>query len=186
MTHDEFMLTRLRDEVALQCRFIGRGWAQLDAKPDEEGFWFAVHGITSSAATISRLLWPNRRTRRVEKDGISTIERIEPSLQPERRKLREILQMTRSSPLFTRGVRNNFEHIDERIAEWNDTESTIFVKRTFDGHPLFAGLEFEPLGAANLETSEVRFGGHKVNLREIRTEANRILDRMNEYGWNSV
>jgi hypothetical protein len=67
-------------------------------------FWFALHAMLSALGNISKIFWPSGRP------DASTVRRCE--------LLRQEYAVSDSSLLGDRTVRNDLEHLDERIDKW--------------------------------------------------------------------
>ena len=77
--------------------------------------WFAVQGVLTAAANLSKLLWGSGD---------------KPGAQASRAPLRSSVGVTNDSPLRSPKVRNHFEHIDERIErKFTALGPTLYVGR---------------------------------------------------------
>jgi hypothetical protein len=78
--------------------------AQLDVNDfDADAVWDNLYLLIARAGNVSKVFWPADKRPRIQ-------ERAD--------KMRKIFDMEPTSPFSARGVRNSFEHIDERIHNW--------------------------------------------------------------------
>jgi hypothetical protein len=101
----ELMLLRLfQQQVNLQCKAVLSSAAQANTAlhvNDVTGVWIAVQNLLAAAANIAKVCWGSGGTR---EDG--------------RRLVRESTGLDDDSPLKNVAMRNNFEHLDERLDAW--------------------------------------------------------------------
>ena len=100
--------------------------APLDAQAPR--FWYCLQAFLAAAANISKLLWPS----------VSAAERG--------RELRALLGINNDSPLRARGLRNDIEHMDERLDVWAraaeaDEDLALFVRLIEGGGTGLVGLD---------------------------------------------
>src|SRR2546428_224252 len=96
----DFILTVFVREVVWQCKFVRFAADDVEASlaaDDRDRCWFALLGLLTAAANISKLLWGSH---------------------PRRADLRALLGVEDDSPLRVRKLRNDLEHFDERLDEW--------------------------------------------------------------------
>jgi hypothetical protein len=107
---DPTLLHIFQTQVELQCRYALLAALQLDAAmlaQDGTTGFYALQNLLNAVANISKVCWGQR--------GKAT---------EIRRPLRESIGVADTSALRTTTMRNNFEHIDERITEWwNESDS---------------------------------------------------------------
>ena len=159
---DERTLWHFRREVEFQCEFALHAFDEFDRTLERADHTFAVriftsiHAMLSAAAAISRLLFSD--------------------VNPERAgALRNALGVPEESILRSRGMRNHFEHFDERLDKW--------LPRTADGSVIDMVASTERIDGAgprytlrmfNITTFEVTFTDETVALRPL-VEAIRSL-----------
>jgi hypothetical protein len=121
--------------------------------------WFALQAILSAAANLSKLLWGSGRN---------------PEAEERRAALRESLEVGDDSPLKSPRVRNQFEHIDEKL---DGLEGRPYAGRTIGpidspfldvGEPKFRFGHWDP------ETGVVTFWDYSISILEIVAEVERI------------
>ncbi|HEY1833155.1 MAG TPA: hypothetical protein VGG08_01865 [Solirubrobacteraceae bacterium] len=168
---DDFLLGVFQGELRTQCNFITFGGGmlnhivpQLKEHQTANAIWFALQGILVSAANASKLLW-----------GSKTTEDLD-----ERQRLRESVGVDEQSPLYSRKLRNDFEHFDERIKTWADGNTQrIYVRRSIGPRDRLVVVGNEPIkdpfGIYDPETAKVTFWDREVALQPIITEADRII-----------
>ncbi|MCY7446342.1 hypothetical protein MCZ36_15280 [Bacillus safensis] len=91
----------------------------LDSEKREQRqkIWYHVQSFLTSSANISRLLW-----------GSYTKDYAKYKLRKELRKeLRKKLNVSESSTLKSRKMRNLFEHFDEHIEEWATQPNSNYI-----------------------------------------------------------
>lgn len=169
------MLKIFQAELELQCDFVTIGATQVNkALPhrDHGQIWFGLQGILISASNASKLLWGAGRT-------ADEVAKLHEARQP----LRESVSVDDSSPLNARGVRNSFEHFDERIDKWFEmSKNHIYLGRNIgDPGGIIVGGDIpqDHFGHFDPSTSIVTFWDRSAELNPIVREAQKILDRLN-------
>jgi hypothetical protein len=128
--------------------------------------WYGIQNFIIAAGNLSKTLWgtgkPEERKRRYV----------------ERQPLRDSLEVTDASPLRTVDIRNDYEHLDERIERWWDTSENHNVVDFFIGpRGAFGG---PGLGDRDMmrwfdpTTGDVIFWGNELNIPSVMGEINRI------------
>lgn len=119
--------------------------------------WIGIQNLLNAAANESKACWGQGG-----------------KLSKERKPLRDSLGVKASSPIRKTGLRNNFEHFDERLDDWwmkskhhNFADMNVGTIGGLD--PIDSFRELDP------RTMEVIFWGKRYNLRAIVAEAERIL-----------
>jgi len=82
-------------------------------------FWYSAHALLSATANISKILWPSNQSTRSQEDA---------------RQIRAGLGIDDTSPLKNRRMRDHFEHFDERIERF--AQSDVNYVDTGIGHRL--------------------------------------------------
>ena len=109
---DPILVQLFQSQIEDQCSYVLAAATEAEAalrSGDVERFWFSVQNLLSAAANVSKALW-----------GVNA------KLEKAREPLRESLGISDDSPLYSRDLRNDFDHFDERLDTW-DRESTSRV-----------------------------------------------------------
>jgi hypothetical protein len=91
-------------EATFQSRFAVRAADELNEGlrlADSDRVWSAIHALLAATANLSKILWPTRPTSRARGD-----------------RLRRRLGITATSALRDRGMRDVFEHFDDKLEDW--------------------------------------------------------------------
>ena len=162
---DQRTFWHLRQEVKFQCEVTLHAFDELDRCFERVDRTLAVrvftniHAILSAAAAISRLLFSDRNPEAAQRS----------------RALRDALGIQEDSILRARGMRNHFEHFDERLDKW--------LPRTADGSVIDMVASTErvddtgpryTLRMFNISTFEITFADETLALRPL-VEAIRSL-----------
>jgi hypothetical protein len=123
-------------------------------------FFANIQSCLTAVANISKALWG--QSGRYAK---------------EREELRITLGVSDDSPLKSTSMRNNFEHIDERIDWWYEHS----VHKNYSDHIISSGNDFVGLGDTtdvfrhfDYHTGEVTFWGMRYPLNPILAEVKRL------------
>lgn len=95
-------------EIALQSQIAHKAAERLRATHDvfdNVETWCSIQSILVAAGNVSKILWPSQKYKL------------------RGQKLRELLGIDDNNPLASRKFRNHFEHYDERIEEWFESNS---------------------------------------------------------------
>ena len=160
---DDFHLRIFQAQLRDQCKFLLFSASALDAglrNHDSDYIWCAVQNMLTAGANISKLLWGSKGEKGEQ-----------------RRRLRDCIAVSDQSPLRNVTMRNNFEHMDERIDRWwaesemhNHADRIIGGRQTIGGfHPRDTFRWLDP------ECGDVIFWGESFNLRSIISEVTRLL-----------
>jgi hypothetical protein len=175
---DDHLLKIFQTELGTQCEFILIGGRQVNAYLEvrqSQPIWFALQGMLVSAANASKLLWGSR-----------TEEALEV-----RRQLRESVGVTDESPLSSRRLRNDFEHFDERLERWfGQSQDHNYIGRNI-GDPegivvVGRGVPDDKFGHFDPSTTIVSFWEQSASLRDIVSEAERIIAVLQDLGMASA
>jgi hypothetical protein len=136
-----------------------------------EDIWMALQQMLVAAANASKLLWGSR--------GKKTAARAA---------LRQAIGVSDSNPLEDPDLRNDWEHIDERIDTWAaDDSNRVFLGRLIgnpqkvlgqiltDGQPAPPQSNFR---SYDPDTGIVSFWEHSVSVPNIVREARAMLPRL--------
>ncbi len=159
---DMFLLRLYQTEVLFQCECVIAAAHEINkflAPGETMATWRALQNLLVAAANLSKLFWGSRGRREREREA-----------------LRKSVGVANDSPLRSPDLRNNFEHIDERLSDWYATSPNhVYVGRTIGPPQMIVGdnvaerfQHFDP------ETAKVTFWEHELDLNEIVAEAIRI------------
>jgi hypothetical protein len=159
---EAFLVRVFATEIAMQCRIVQESWRELTATTDSVIIWREVQGLLAAAAMLSKLLW-----------GINA------AAAARRKPLRDALGVLDSSPLYSRDVRNLFEHVDEKIEKWHaENPDGAFVSRNLGwGNPGVGGVGDPTTYFHGLDrrTWVVTFFGKAVDLPGIVAAVEQLL-----------
>lgn len=158
-----FHLRVFQGQLRDQCRFSIISAELINSalqSEDMDGIWFGLQSFLSSSANIAKMLWGSGG-----------------KLANERQRLRESLGVDENSPLRDVSMRNNFEHIDERIDRWwTDSPKHIFVDKNLGNVNAIAGPGLiDRFRMYDPETTDLTFWGETFNVQSIVNEIERIL-----------
>jgi len=103
-------------EIVFQSKIAEKAADQLNKSSDTLEVWGAIQSILVAAANVSKILWPARK--RYLARG---------------KQLRELLGIDGDNLLSDRTLRNHFEHYDERIEDWFDSNnSSVYMDSRID------------------------------------------------------
>lgn len=169
---DGLLLKVFQLQVQLQCHAI-LGAAERSenslARRSEPDFrarmkaiddgWAAVQDMLAAAANISKALWGS--------GGKHSKARPE---------LRESVGVTDDSPLRRAGMRNHFEHFDERIETWwKENANHAYIDRHFTDD-VGSAAKIDIFRNLHTATWEVIFWGDRYDLRDIIQEAHGLSE----------
>ena len=142
-------------EIVKQAKIAKRAGERMEAKYEdfnELDIWSSIQTILVAAGNVSKILWPSRR---------SSI--------PRGRKLRELLSIDNKSVLSSRKFRNHFEHYDERIEDWFETNrSVVYIDSSINPFESIWGPNINVYHRAyNPSTKVLTFRDETVDLAEI-------------------
>ena len=164
------LLREFQRQVELQCEFMVLAEKEIDDSISNKETVRACYGmqnLLNAAANVSKALWGSKGT-----------------LADERKALRDSIGVSDASPLRDVNMRNNFEHIDERLDRWwgestrhNHIDRNIgpkdFMER-FDDIDIFR--TYDP------STGEIVFWGESFNLKSLMAEVVLILPAVHAEG----
>lgn len=135
----------------------------LDAEHDtneEARLWYGVQNFIIGAGNVSKALWGAGGSRYAE-----------------RQPLRDSLQADDSSPLKNIKIRNDYEHLDERIEKWWKKDKSHNRVGIYIGpRGGVVGLhETSMMRWIDPTTGDVIFWGNELNIPEVAQEVQRIL-----------
>lgn len=170
---DPFLEVLFRDQVELQCEAIVAAAEDLEAVLAEKGppwspdwnsrVWIAVESMVGATARVSKALW-GQRQRYAEQRG----------------RLRQGLGVADDSVFADVALRDHFEHFDERLDRWWGEEG----KDRHADRQVLSEAEWPITDDSNLfrqldpDTWVLFFWGDRFNLREVVSEAKRLLEAL--------
>ncbi|HMI98050.1 MAG TPA: hypothetical protein VK479_16195 [Micropepsaceae bacterium] len=173
---DLMLLRVFQRQVDLECRFLLLAAEEVDQGLRGQNVYRTFYGLQNllnAGANISKALWgPGGK------------------FAGARKPLRDSIGISDDSPLRHVGMRNNFEHVDERIDEWwqkskghNHVDLNIGPKKG-----MFGGLEeIDQFRLFDPDTTDITFWGQEFNLRkivdEVRSIAPKLAQEANKPHW---
>jgi len=166
---DVMLLRTFQRQVVLQCEFMLLAAAELNealkdgtsaVQQTTTRVFFSIQNLLNAAANISKAFWGQRGR-----------------FAAERQALRDSVGIPDTSPLRDVNMRNNFEHLDERLDKW-------WAESARHNH---ADLNIGPIGAiAGLDdidmfrlfdphSTEIVFWSQRFNLQSLIDEVQRVL-----------
>jgi len=138
------------------ARVMNRG---LQAN-DQDALWVGVPILLTGAANAAKALWG-------QKGGKAA----------ERAPLRQSLGVDDTSPLKAVGMRNNFEHYDERLDRWwNESPCHNHLDRMIGPPDMVVGLDdLDRFRGYDPTTNAIVFWSQRFDVQAIVTEVERIL-----------
>jgi hypothetical protein len=163
---DRMQLRIFQGQIELQCLAIFEAATTMNnalAQGDSNSFWIAVQNLLNGAANIAKVCWGG--------GGKFAKERLA---------VRRSVHITSRSPLKNVAMRNNFEHLDERIDDWwRSSPQHIHVDRNIgpwgrtvvivpkpDAKSMFR--HYDP------QTTNLIFWGECFNIQRLVSEVDRI------------
>lgn len=130
-------------------------------------FWYSAQAFLLAVAKISRTLWPAESEPKAGR-----------SLPPSRGiELRKHLGLPARSPLTDRAVRNQFEHVDERLDLWTASERGIPVDG--DAGPTTQVVDLKDrLRDYDPVSDTLSFHGERISLRELNDALDDLSRRL--------
>lgn len=166
---DTFVLRIFQREVELQCKFVLASVNELNSAlvlRGHDDVWRQLQTILTASANLSKMFWGSGRT-----------EAEREAKEAEREPLRDSLGVGDESPLRDRGLRNDFEHFDERVEKWfASSEHRNYMGRSIGPPNMIVGLATgDRFQQFDHTTGSVAFWDHEVSLNAIVAEVQRIL-----------
>jgi hypothetical protein len=167
-TMDLMLLRTFQRQTALQCKYLLVAAAEINVALKErniERVFYGLQNFLNAGANISKSLWGGGGR-----------------LATERKPLRDSIGVDDTSPLREVTMRNNFEHLDERLDRWwkeskahNHIDLIVGPKNTIAG-----AAETDKFRHFDPTTTDLVFWGQEFNLQQIVTEVQRILPKLEE------
>jgi len=165
---DLMLLRTFQRQVELQCKFLLTAAEDVNTAlkvRNPQAAFYGIQNLLNAGASISKALWGQ---------GGKHSERRKP--------LRDSIGIDDSSPLREVTMRNNFEHIDERMDRWwkesktrNHIDTMIGSKTDIVGH-----AEIDKFRHYDPTTTDIIFWGQEFNLQKLVDEVQRILPKLRE------
>jgi hypothetical protein len=165
---DQHLLEIFQYELGTQCKFIVIGGSIVDQQThsentDVDAVWFALQGMLISAANASKLLWGSKSS----EDLLA------------RKELRESVEVDEQSAFYSRKLRNDFEHFDERLEVWFEANAHhMYLGRNIGRLATLIAPAPKPgdiFGHFDPEAATVSFWERSTELIPLASEAERIL-----------
>jgi hypothetical protein len=171
------ILKRLQAEVARQCQFAILAFQDLEQAIQSETLsiervWFSVQALLIAAANVSKTLYSPPKQNNKGFAGINDNGSKKKELAEIKKALRENLGVAENSILISKevtGIRNAFEHFDERLYSWATLSKRHNIVDSCIGDiSIFEGIDpNDYLRNLNPNTWELTFQGKVYNLKTI-------------------
>ena len=165
----DLMLLRLfQQQILFQCKsmlFAAKDIDESLKKKDTTSLFYAIQNLLSAAANISKALWGQGG-----------------KFSQKRKTLRDSIGVDDNSPLKNVTMRNNFEHLDERLEKWwkesprhNHFDLSIMPKSAVQGIDSIDWFRvFDPI------TADLYFWSQEFNIKDLISEILKILPKLQE------
>ncbi len=122
--------------------------------------FYNLQNMLNSGANISKMLWGSKGKK-----------------SEERQALRASIGVPENSALRDVNMRNNFEHMDERIDRWwQESSNHNYADKNIGPEHFIGGLApYDMFRMFDPSSASVTFWGEKFNLQALVTEVERIL-----------
>ena len=149
-------------EIVLQTKIAQRAADRLPKDPsgfDRIEVWCSIQSILVAAGNVSKILWPPSKNRKSRGE-----------------KLRRLLNIDKNNILANRNLRNHFEHYDDRIETWFDSQSSgVYIDLEFDPFkPTKWQLPKSSHRSYNQVDRIVTFRGETLDLKEVLNALEKI------------
>lgn len=118
--------------------------------------WYHIHSLLNCAANVSKVIWGSKQSKHME----------------ERSYVKSKLSIDDNFYIANREMRNNFEHLDERLIIWSEKNpQKIFFDRAVG--PINGISNISPdiyLRHFDPETMDLYFHGSSYNLKKVAEE----------------
>lgn len=153
-------------EIVLQSKIAQRAANRLQIASDRSDYveiWCSIQSILVAAGNVSKILWPNQKYK----------------IRGER--LRQILKIEESNPLFDRRFRNHFEHYDERVEEWFNSQSSAVYTDLAMNPSLRGNTAARDHRGYNSFNNTLIFRGESLDLNEVLRSLDQIVNNCKPY-----
>ena len=152
----------LISEIVSQVKFAEIAADQLTNTTESVETWASIQSILVAAANVSKILWPPGKKSKTRGNH-----------------LRELLCVNKDNLLSDRTFRNHFEHYDERIEEWFESnKSAVYMDSRidpFEPTPLSLPQFFHR--SYNPTTKALSFRGEAIDLAAVLAELTKIREK---------
>ena len=160
---DTMLLRVFQHQVLLQCEFMLLAAAEINESLKDKTntrVFYSIQNLLNAAANVSKAFWGQAG-----------------KLATARQALRDSVGVSDASPLREVNMRNNFEHLDDRLDRW-------WAESARHNH---ADLSIGPIGMIqglddidmfrlfDPSTTDIVFWGQRFNLQSLIDEVQRIL-----------
>lgn len=165
---DLMLLRTFQRQVELQCQFLLTSANDINAGLQSQNVqqtFYGIQNLLNAAANVSKALYGS--------GGKKTVDR---------KPLRDSIGVDDNSSFREVAMRNNFEHLDERLDRWwSDSKSHNICDMNIASRQSISGIDslgwfrnFDP------QTTDVTFWSEDFNIQNIVNEAQRILPKLQE------
>jgi hypothetical protein len=152
----------LVSEIVTQAKFAEKAADQLTNTSDSVEVWGSIQSILVAAANVSKILWPAKKQNRARG-----------------KHLRDLLGVDDDNLLSDRTFRNHFEHYDERIEKWVESNnSAVYMDsriNPFEPTPLSLPQLFHR--SYNPTSKTLSFRGESIDLAAVLAELSKIREK---------
>lgn len=147
-------------EIVTQTKFAEKSADKLAKSSDSVEVWGSIQSILVAVANVSKILWPTSKL-----------------YKSRGKQLRELLGVEDNNVLSDRTFRNHFEHYDERIEDWFDSNnSAVYMDYRIDPFeptplslPQFFHRSYNPIsGTLSFRNESIDLVAVLAALAEIR------------------
>ena len=165
---DVMLLRMFQQQVLLQCQFMLLSAHELSAamvSMDSTRTFYAIQSLLNAAANVSKAFWGS--------GGRQADDRYD---------LRDSIGIPEDSPLREVRMRNNFEHLDERLDQWwKESNRHNHVDLSIGPRSMISGIDdIDMFRAFDPRTADLAFWGQSFNIQAIMQEVQRILPKLKE------
>jgi hypothetical protein len=168
---DPVLLNVCQGQVVFLCKaaLLALDDIQGHGAPESGRLWYGVQNFIIASGNLSKLFFAAGR----EPGRTQRYEARQP--------LRESLGVTNESPLRQVRIRNDFEHLDERLEEWwGESPNRNFIDAIVGPEGMIVAPEGalgekDTLRWLNPETGNVIFWGNELHIPSVAEEVRRLL-----------
>src|SRR5436309_11778238 len=137
-------------QIERQAKFLLMTMAQLEAaltRHADDETWYAIQAAVIAARNLSKLFWPRKAYAERGRD------------------LRQVLEVDETSWIASfRRLRNHFEHFDERIESWPQSDVSMVDLSAVPADILFTAYRAQFMRNLDTDTFSVLFGHDRYPL----------------------
>jgi hypothetical protein len=154
-------------QIVYGCNAVLLGLEDIESQ-DRNRLWYGVQNLIIGAGNLSKTLWGTGRSAKEREKRYA-----------DRQPLRDSLSITDASPLRQVKIRNDYEHLDERIEDWWDASSNrnwvgeLIGPRGSVGGSAIGDKDI--LRWLDPSTGDVIFWGNELNIPTVVDEVKRLL-----------